>query len=214
MQLFLSQLALLKGGEDDAIHLFLEILTELKKIDSLKFGHFQHKIKLKCVFDFSAIWKVLKRASFKIDESSTLDKVVYKFEKSEGKLKFFNHRGCPFCLASRKCPNNCSKNLNFLKSNSNQCHYCYNRYSNFGVFEFHPGCFSGIGGLKPTDFIPCTIHAIKAITIRMLKPFALCCYNTYFNFKQFEKACNEIFGVDIVKAEYDFFFHFYFLFFY
>jgi hypothetical protein len=202
MQLFLTQLALIKGNENQALSILKEIIKELLKIEYLRFGDRKHKIKLKCVFDYSMLWKVLQRAKFRVDERSTKDKIEYTLEKNDQGIVYEKHSGCPFCLASRKCSNNeHKKNLNFLEEKQTlHCKSCYNRYSNFGVFEFQPEFFQFICNLKIDSFLPCTIHVIKSITDKMLKPFANYCRIMTGNFKKFEQVCDTAFGNGIVKA--------------
>jgi hypothetical protein len=203
MQLFLSQLALIKGGENDALLILKQIILQLKTLKALKFGNSVHEIKLKCVFDFSALWKIMKVVSVRVDpEKTNLDKIEYEINKFEGNIKFEERKGCPFCLASRKCEEKCQKKLNIFDSNSHQrCKSCLNRYNNFGVFEFQPNYFKFFCELKNTDFIPCTIHIIKAVTIRMLTPFATICQNVTKKFNFFNDVCDESFGKGVVKAE-------------
>jgi hypothetical protein len=206
MSLFLCQLALINSDETDSLITFSQIVDELEKIECIKFGEHKHKINIKLVVDFSALWKLLRRKKFKVKDTSIKDKLELEFEMEENKegenFLYEDHKGCPFCCASRKCSNKCSRNRNFLKKDSEQdCKQCYGRYNNFGAFEFNPDLFYFMNGLPAKSFIPCTIHLDKNVVVRLLQPFAKMSFQLTKGFELFNDSCNKIFGFGKVYAQ-------------
>jgi hypothetical protein len=188
---------LIKGTEEDALVTLSEILNELKRIGSLKFGEKRQKLNIKCVFDYSALWKILKRRKFTVDEevSRKEGRIVLIYVQENNQIEYEEHRGCPFCISIRKCSKKCKKDRNFqAKEGECVCYECQLRYNNFGNFGFNPEAFIFLNGLPPTSFIPCTIHFVKNVTVRMLQPFAKMSYQLTGNFDHFNKLCEAVFG--------------------
>ncbi len=197
LSLFLCQLALVTT-EDQAADMLGKIIKEIQQFDSLEFGDFKHTISVKCVLDYAALWKTIDRNKIEVMSGNTEEIKFRVLSDSER-----SYKGCPYCCGRRFCvaSKQHGRNLNFLKSeNKEECLDCYNRYSNFGVFEFNPNIFHYLAGLPNSCFLPCTIHMIKNVTFRLLLPFASACKEMTKDFLKFNKVCDSVFGKKVVVA--------------